>query len=114
MEERDIFSHAGRVGDSLQRRLAALADHPLVGEVRGVGLIAALELVADKAEKTPFPAAQGVGAQVAARCEAHGLIIRALGDNIAICPPLIITEDQVDELVSKLELSLNEVAAQLP
>ncbi len=109
MEERDIFTHAGQVGDQLQDRLAVLEDHPLVGEVRGVGLIAAVELVRDKATRSPFPAADGVGAAVAARCEAHGLIIRALGDSIAICPPLIINAAQVDELVSKLERSLNEV-----
>jgi len=113
MEERDIFAHAAVVGEILQQRLAALADHPLVGEVRGVGLIAAVEVVADKASKTPFPAEKAVAAQVAMHCEAHGLILRALGDSIAICPPLIITADQVDELVSKLELSLNEVLEQV-
>lgn len=109
MEERDVFTHAGLVGERLQERLAVLADHPLVGEVRGVGLIAAVELVQNKATRSPFPAQQAVGAQVAARCEEHGLILRALGDSIAICPPLIITTDQVDELVSKLETALNEV-----
>jgi len=113
MEERDVFAHAARVGEELQQRLAALAEHPLVGEVRGVGLIAALELVADKATKAPFAADKGVGAAVAARCEAHGLVIRALGDNIAICPPLIITSDQVDELVSKLTRGLDEVFARV-
>jgi 4-aminobutyrate--pyruvate transaminase len=109
MEERDIFTHAGLVGEKLQERLAVLADHPLVGEVRGVGLIAAVELVQNKDTRSPFPAEQSVGAQVAARCEEHGLILRALGDSIAICPPLIITADQVDELVNKLETALNEV-----
>jgi 4-aminobutyrate--pyruvate transaminase len=109
MEERDIFNHASRVGEQLQDRLSELTDHPLVGEVRGVGLIAAVELVKDKDTRMAFPAEQGVGAMVAARCEAHGLILRALGDSIAICPPLIINSDQVDELVSKLKRSLDEI-----
>jgi 4-aminobutyrate--pyruvate transaminase len=113
MEEREVFAHAAVVGEELQQRLAALADHPLVGEVRGVGLIAALELVADKETKNPFPADKGVGAMVSARCEAHGLIIRALGDNIAICPPLVISSAQVDELVSKLERSLDETLSRV-
>ncbi len=113
MEERDLFSHAARVGEAMQQRLALLADHPLVGEVRGAGLIGAAELVADKDLGTPFPYEKGVGAYCMARCEAHGLLVRALGDTMAICPPLIITHDQVDELFSKLELALNETLAWL-
>ena len=111
MEERDLFSHAARVGESMQQRLALLADHPLVGEVRGAGLIGAAELVADKVKGTPFPAQKGVGAYCMARCEAHGLIIRALGDSLAICPPLIITDAQIDELFSKFETALDETLA---
>jgi 4-aminobutyrate--pyruvate transaminase len=108
MEERDLFSHAASMGELLQARLAALADHPLVGEVRGVGLIAALELVEDKATKAAFAAEKGAGAYLQGRCEENGLILRALGDSIAVCPPIVITENQVDELVSKLEVSLDE------
>ncbi len=108
MEERDLFSHAARVGELMQDRLALLAEHPLVGEVRGSGLIGAVELVADKATRSPFPAEKGVGAYCMGRCEAHGLLLRALGDSIALCPPLIISDAQVDEMMSKLELALNE------
>jgi 4-aminobutyrate--pyruvate transaminase len=111
MEERDLFAHAARVGETMQQRLALLADHPLVGEARGAGLIGALELVADKATGAPFPATKGVGAHCMARCEAHGLILRALGDTMAICPPIIITDEQIDELFSKLEMALNETLA---
>ncbi len=111
MEERDLFAHAARMGDLMQDRLAQLADHPLVGEVRGAGLIGALELVADKETRAPFPASQGVGAYCMGRCEANGLISRAMGDTMALCPPLIITDAQIDEIFSKLDLALNETLA---
>jgi 4-aminobutyrate--pyruvate transaminase len=111
MEERDLFSHAARMGDLMQDRLAMLGEHPLVGEARGAGLIGALELVADKDTRAPFPASKGVGAYCMRRCEAHGLVSRSLGDTMALCPPLIITDAQIDELFSKLELALNETLA---
>jgi len=108
MEERDLFAHAARVGVPFQARLQALGAHPLVGEARGVGLIGAVELVEDKPTGRPFAPARGVGAYCAGRCEANGLIVRALGDTLAVCPPLIITDAQVDELFTKLAKSLDE------
>ncbi len=108
MEERDIFAHAAKVGESFQERLHALAAHPLVGDARGVGLIGALELVADKRTKARFPAEQKIGIHCMNQAQAHGLIVRALGDNVAVCPPLIISEDQVDELFTKLEIALDD------
>jgi len=113
MEERDLFTHAARVGESMQQRMAVLADHPLVGEVRGAGLIGGVELVADKETGSAFPYEKGVGAYCMGRCEAHGLILRAMGDTMAICPPLIITDEQIDELFGKLELALNETQSWL-
>lgn len=111
MEERDLFAHAARVGEGFQQRLRGLAGHPLVGNVRGVGLIGAVEVVADKASGRPFDPAEAVGASVMARCEQHGLIVRALGDSLALCPPLIITDDQVDEIFTKLEAALDDTLA---
>jgi 4-aminobutyrate---pyruvate transaminase len=108
MEERALFEHAARVGEVFQGRLCALADHPLVGEARGVGLIGAVELVADKASKAAFKPAQGVGAYAMGRCEHNGLISRALGDTLALCPPLIISEAQVHEIFDKLTIALDE------
>jgi 4-aminobutyrate--pyruvate transaminase len=108
MEERDIFAHVAAVSRPFQERLRRLADHPLVGDARGVGLIGAVELVADKATGQPFDAARGVGFYCMGRCEANGLILRALGDTLAMCPPLILTEAQVDELFTKLERALDE------
>ncbi len=113
-EERDLFAHAATVGVRLQSRLRALADHPLVGEVRGVGLVGALELVADKASKTSFAPGRGVGPAVAAACQAEGLIIRAMaGDIISFCPPLIITEAEVDQMMDRFERALETVNASL-
>ncbi len=102
-----VFDHAATVGSHLQARLNDLREHPLVGEVRGMALIGAVELVADRETRRPFKG-NGVGAYCQQQCEAQGLILRALGGNtIAICPPLIITEEQVNELVDKLTVALD-------
>ena len=108
MEERDIFAHAARVGAVFQERLQSLDEHPLVGNVRGAGLLGAAELMADKDARTPFDGTRGVGVYCNERCEAHGLILRNLVDTMAICPPLVITEDQVGELFDKLEAALDD------
>ena len=106
MEERNIFAHAAKVGEVFQARLHALADHPLVGDVRGVGLIGAVELIADKATRERFPPAAKMGVHCMNRALDHGLIVRALGDSLAFCPPLIIDDKQIDEIFSKFELAL--------
>ena len=111
MEERNIFAHAASVGKVFQERLREFGEHPLVGDVRGVGLLGAVEMVADKDSKAMFAPSKGVGAYCTSRCEAHGLLLRNLGDSMAFCPPLIITEDQVDELFSKFQLALDETLA---
>ena len=108
MEEREVFAHAARVGRLFQERLQRLDEHPLVGNVRGAGLIGAAELMADKEARTPFAPTQGVGAYCNERCEAHGLILRNLVDTMAICPPLVISADQVGEVFDKLELALDD------
>jgi 4-aminobutyrate--pyruvate transaminase len=104
-EERQIFEHARRMSVPFQARLKALAEHPLVGEARGVGMIGAVELVANKETKALH---QGAAAYCAGRGEANGLIVRNIGETIACCPPLIITEDQVHELFDKLGRALDE------
>ena len=107
MEDMGLYAHAGKVGQVFQRRLSEFADHPLVGEVRGEGLIAAVELVKQKQPRTPFDPQTGVGAHCAAACQDAGVILRNLGDSVAFCPPLIITEDQIDELVNKFSIGLD-------
>jgi 4-aminobutyrate--pyruvate transaminase len=113
IEERDLMGQAARVGAFMQRELARLASHPLVGEVRGSGLIAGLELVEDKATKRPFDPQLKLGPKVFALGHENGLIVRAIGDTIALCPPMIITEAQVQEVIARLKRTLDQTAAQL-
>ena len=82
-----------------------------MGDVRGAGLIGAVELVKDKDLRQPFSPQEGVGAYCAAACQEEGLIVRNMGDAMAFCPPLIINEDQVDELVSKFAKGLERTHA---
>ncbi len=110
-EERDIVGHVRQVGPRLQEGLRRYADHPMVGEVRGVGLIAGVELVAERASKVTFDPPGRVGGYFAERAQAHGLIIRNLMDVIALCPPLIITEDQIDSLVERFGRALDDTAS---
>ena len=107
MEEMNLFQRAHKTGLSLQSRLSEFRDHPLVGEVRGVGLIAGLEIVKKKSPREPFHPKQGVAAHCAAACQEAGLIVRNIGDVVAVCPPLIIEENQIEELVTKLSIGLN-------
>ncbi|HUA86884.1 MAG TPA: aspartate aminotransferase family protein [Bryobacteraceae bacterium] len=107
-EETDILSHVRAIAPRMQERLRGLGGHPLVGEARGIGLIGAIELVADKETKAPFEAKAAVGAYVAKRAQAHGLIVRAMGDVIGICPPLIIKEEEIDLLFDRLGRALDE------
>lgn len=108
MEERGIMEHAAKMGEIFQSKLAPLADHPLVGNYRGIGLIAGLELVKDPATKTRFAPADKIAFKATAACLEEGLVVRALpGDTIAICPPLIIDEAGIDELVEKLARGLD-------
>lgn len=110
-EERDIVAHVRGVASRFGARLAQLGDHPLVGEARGIGLIGGLELVADKATRAPFDPVAGVGAKAVAFALDQGLIVRALGSTIAICPPLIIDKSEVDELFDRLDRALDETEA---
>lgn len=90
----------------LQKRLRELLDHPLVGEVRGLGMLGAIELVKDKATRSRH---EGRGAGMICRqfCFDNGLIMRAVGDTMIIAPPLVISHTEIDELVSKARLCLD-------
>ncbi len=108
-EERDIVGHVRAVGPVMQAGLRRFAAHPLVGEVRGIGLVGAVELVRDKTTKQSFAMTDGVGAVLAKRCEAHGLIVRVLsGDVVAFSPPLIITANEIDDMLARFGLALDE------
>ena len=90
----------------LQKRLRELNDHPLVGEVRGVGLLGAIELVRDKATRKRYEG-KGVGMICRQFCFDNGLIMRAVGDTMIIAPPLVITPAEIDELVTKARKCLD-------
>ena len=108
-EERATLENVKRVAPRFQERLRALGDHPLVGEARGMGLVGAVELVQDKASRKSFEAAAGVAPLLAQKAQEGGLIVRAIGDGVAVCPPLIITEDEIDQLFDRLAHALDEV-----
>jgi 4-aminobutyrate---pyruvate transaminase len=110
-EERNILAHVRRVAPRFQEGLHRFAGHPLVGEVRGVGLLAGVELVKDKATKAPFELKMGVGPTMAARAQENGLICRAMMDTVALCPPLVITEKEIDEMLRRFGKALDETAA---
>jgi 4-aminobutyrate--pyruvate transaminase len=111
--ERDIVAHVRRVAPVLQDGLRALQQHPLVGEARGLGLIGALELVADKDAKTPFDPKWAVGARVVAKAQEHGLILRSMGDAVAFAPPLIISEAEIGEMLARFRRGLDEAHSEL-
>ncbi len=106
-----IMEHAAKMGPVFQMRLNKLADHPMVGETRGVGLIGAVELVADKATKRPFSPKLMAGATAVNKMQDLGLIVRNIQDSLALCPPLIITTDEIHEMFDLFEKGLDEMEA---
>jgi 4-aminobutyrate--pyruvate transaminase len=110
IEEKDLVGAVRRLAPQFQERLRGFASHPLVGEARGVGLVGALEFVADKATKAPFDPPGTCGAKLAELCREEGLIIRAIGDVIAFCPPLVISSADVDELFDRFGRALKRLA----
>ena len=103
-----IVDHVKAVSPTFLRRLEKLAEHPLVGEARGVGLIGGAELVRDKKTKASFEVKKGVGAKATAFALQEGLITRNMGDRLAFCPPLIIKEAEIEEMFDRAERALNK------
>ncbi|APH71252.1 aminotransferase [Aquibium oceanicum] len=110
-QRRDIIGHVRKLAPVFAARMDRVAQHPLVGEARYCGLMGGVELVADKATKRPFDPKSGVGPQVARILEGHGAILRAIGDTIALCPPMVITEAELTELFDRLEKGLADAEA---
>jgi putrescine aminotransferase len=114
MEEEKIVERVrDDVGPYLQSRLGSLSDHPLVGEVRGVGLLGAIELVKDKATHERFPDSGTTGALCKDYATSNGLIMRAVGDTLVTSPPLTIMQAEIDELVKRARLALDLTAKDL-
>ncbi|RSZ33846.1 MULTISPECIES: aminotransferase [unclassified Variovorax] len=101
-EDERIVDHVREIAPAFQAGLRAFAERPWVGNVRGVGMIGAIELMADKAARTPFAAERKAGYRFAALALEEGLIVRAMGDSIGLCPPLIITRAELDDLFARL------------
>lgn len=112
-EEMDLIRQVKSVEPVFLRELGALADHPLVGQFTGAGLIGGLELVENKATRRLFPKERGVGAKVEAHALKHGLILRIVGDRIAFSPPLIITAAELREMAARVRSTLNDTLAEL-
>ncbi|QJU56954.1 aminotransferase class III-fold pyridoxal phosphate-dependent enzyme [Sphingomonas sp. AP4-R1] len=116
VEQEDLAGNAARVGGRLLAGLSqALSQHEMVGEVRGVGMLAAVEFVADRATKRRFDAALKVGARLSAAARARGLITRAMphGDILGFAPPLVLTAEDADLMVEITAAAVREVADQL-
>ncbi len=106
-QKRDIIGHVRALMPLFEARMKKLAEHPLVGEARYCGLVGGAELVADKKTKRAFDAKSGVGAQTAKLIEQNGAVLRGIGDTIAICPPMIINEAELNELFDRFEKGLD-------
>lgn len=110
----NMLEHVRTVSKTFMKRIHEFGSHPLVGDARGIGLIGAFELVKDKSTKEQFPPADKVAAQVMAAARQHGLITRALpGDGVGVCPPLIITEPQINDMFDRYQLALDTVYQKL-
>ena len=115
LERRRIVQRVKRsIGPYFQRRVRQVfARHPLVGEVRGIGLLAAIELVEDKKERRPFSRERNVGTICRDHCFRNGLVMRAIRDTMVLSPPLVITEAEVERLLAKAKLCIDLTAADL-
>lgn len=114
IEREGLVERAGSQGEGLRAKLRdALADHPMVGDIRGVGMIGAIELVADKRTRRFFEKRGRVGTICRDFCIANGLIMRATRDTMMFSPPLVISDDEIDVLVARAKKSVEQTYAQV-
>ena len=113
-EDENILGNVKALAPSFQRQLRAYASRRFVAEVRGVGLIGAIELAADPAQRVSFDPAKKAGARLAELALEQGLIVRAMGDTIAFCPPLIITAEQMTDLFARFDSAITRFEETLP
>ena len=111
--EMDIVARAKRLGPVLQSTLGRLQSHPLVGDVRGIGLILGMELMRDGEKRIAFDSALKVGGRVDAAATRHGLILRVVGDRLVFAPPLVIEAHEIEEIGQRLQRALDDVAGDL-
>jgi len=123
IQDAGLFDRSAEQGKYLFDQLAVLSRHPIVGDIRGLGLLAGVEFVADRETRRPFPPELNLTERIVTRAEERGLLLRQGvgganyghgGDHIQITPPYIISRGEIDELVSVLDSVLHEVGAELP
>jgi putrescine aminotransferase len=112
LEKESLVEHARQMGQRLLDRLRPLAGSPIVGEVRGLGLLAGVEIVADRGTRAPFPDGRG-SALVRRHCLEQGLIVRAISDTIALSPPLVISEAEIDRVAEIVTAAVRSAGAEL-
>ncbi len=114
LEREKLVENAASIGASFHRALRdAVADHPLVGDVRGLGLIAGVELIKDKANRIPFDPSDAVARRLYRHMLGEGLIARPIQNSIAFAPPLILTHQDAAEIVSRFRRALEKLASEL-
>ena len=121
IEAHDLVRRAGELGEYLGSRMDPLKDHPMVGEIRGRGLMRGAEFVADKTTKRPFPRSEGIAERVARECAERGLLILpgvagadgGDGDTVVLGPPYVVTREEIDAMVSILGEAIRAVQATL-
>jgi putrescine---pyruvate transaminase len=107
--ENGLLDNGRKAGARLLEGLHTLADHPLVGNVRGRGMLAAIELVTDKARKTPLPPEADAGRCIFDRAWGNGLIIRAFNQGVlGYAPPLCCTEAEIDKIIERTRMTLDQ------
>jgi adenosylmethionine-8-amino-7-oxononanoate aminotransferase len=111
-EDEGLVERADRMGRRLNEGLGRLIEMPNVGNVRGLGLMAAVEVVADKGTRAPFAAAEAVGPKLARAMRERGVVTRVKGDSILFAPPLVITDQQVDTIVQVTADAIDAVMAE--
>ena len=112
-KEKLVERAGGAIGAYFQKKLDELADHPLVGETRGVGLLGAIELVKNKKTREKYPAELDVGYRCRVHCFENGLVMRAIGDTMVLSPPLVITEGEIDEMLGLARKCIDLIARDL-
>lgn len=112
-EDEQILAHVQAIAPHFQQRLRMFAGHRYVGEARGVGLLGAVELARDPAQRQSFDPALKAGPRLAQLAQQHGLIVRAMGDTLAFCPLLIITQSQVDDLFERFDRAMADFTREM-
>jgi adenosylmethionine-8-amino-7-oxononanoate aminotransferase len=113
MEREGIMEHVRDIGPYFQQRLRELEDIPLVGEVRGEGLMACVECVVDRETKEPMMLDYEIGKRIDAHCQENGLLVRPLINMCVMSPPLIITRPQIDEMIGILRRGVEQTMEDL-